>query len=105
MLQGMDLIYQINFIGHDEWIKSDYALDMARGDVITREGEILGGWRVVEYDSEGDYGGGRYEFVLDGQDVAMFAERFLSLDSGLSRGLALSTITRSIKEWHEAEPT
>lgn len=105
MLHRMDMIYPINFAGHDEWMKSGYALDLAGGDVITRDGEVLGRWRVVAYDPEADDEGGRYEFVLDGQDVVKFAEEFAFLDYRTSRGLALSTLTRAIKEWHEAQPT
>jgi len=101
----MELIYPINLAGHDEWMKSGYALDLAGGDVITRDGEVLGSWRVVEYDPEADDEGGRYEFVLNGQDVVMFAEEFAFLDYRTSRGFALSTLTRAIKEWHEAQPT
>jgi len=32
----------------------------------------------------------------------MFAEAFAFLDYRTNRGLALSTLTRAIKEWHEA---
>ena len=62
----MDLIYPINFVGHDEWVASGYSPELAEGEVITRDGEVLGSWRVVEYDPETDDGGGRYEFVLWG---------------------------------------
>ena len=105
MLHEMELIYPINFAGHDEWMKCGYAFDNARGDVITRDGEVLGSWRVVEYDPEADDKGGCYEFVLDGQDTALLSEKFASLDSGMSRGRALSGITRAIIEWPEAPPT
>jgi len=100
----MDLIYPINFSGHDDWVKSGYALNLAGGDVITRDGEVLGIWRVVEYDPEADEEGGRYEFVIDGQDVVKFAAGFAFLDYRVSRGLALSTLTRTIREWHETPP-
>jgi hypothetical protein len=99
----MDMIYPINFIGHDEWMQSGYSLDLAGGDVVTRDGEVLGSWRVVDYNPDADNEGGRYEFVLIGQEVAMFEEEFAFLDFRGSRGLALSTITRSIKEWLEAQ--
>lgn len=98
----MDLIYPINFVGHDEWMESGYALNLASGDVITREGEVLGKWRVVAYDPEADDDGGRYEFILDGQADIEFAEEFAVLDFRVSRGFALSNLTRTIKEWHEA---
>jgi hypothetical protein len=99
----MDLIYPINFVGHDEWMESGYSLGLAGGDVITRDGEFLGVWRVVEYDPEADDKGGRYEFILDGQDVVKFSKKFAPLDSGINRGLALSNLTRAIKEWRETE--
>ncbi|MGQ3487607.1 hypothetical protein [Roseovarius pacificus] len=100
----MDLIYPINFVGHDEWMESGYALDLAEGDVITRDGEVLGRWRVVEYDPEDDQSSGRYEFVLDGQDVAMLTGEFAHLDFRINRGFTLSTLTRAIREWHESQP-
>ncbi|OUS08011.1 hypothetical protein A9Q96_04575 [Rhodobacterales bacterium 52_120_T64] len=99
----MDLIYPINFVGHDEWMESVYALNLAGGDVITRDGEVLGKWRVVAYDPEADDEGGRYEFVIDGQDDVKFSEEFAFLDSRISRGLALSKLTRAIKEWHDTK--
>ena len=99
----MDLIYPINFAGHDEWMESGYTLGLARGDVTTRDGEVLGIWRVVAYDPEADYEGGRYEFVIDGQDVAKFSEEFAMLDVRTSRGFALSILTRAIREWHETQ--
>ena len=98
----MDYIYPINFEGHDEWMESGYALNLACGAVITREGEVLGKWRVMAYDPEDDDAGGRYEFVKDGQAGVMFSEEFAVLDYRVSRGRALSDLTRSIKEWHEA---
>lgn len=105
MLRSMDLIYPINFVGHDEWMNAGYRLDLAKGDVITRHGEVLGNWRVAEYDPEDDDKGGRYEFILHGQDVAMLTAEFANLDYRISRGFALSTLTRAIREWHETQPT
>jgi hypothetical protein len=100
----MELRYPINFVGHDEWMESGYAFDLARGDVITRDGEVLGSWRVMDYDPNNDDEGGRFEFVLDGQDVAMFAQEFAFLDFRGSRGGALSALASQIKKWHEASP-
>ena len=98
----MDLIYPINFVGHDDWMASGYALKLADGDVITRDGEILGKWRVVEYDPEADEEGGRYEFIVDRQTHVKFSEGFANLDFRISRGFALSNLTRTIRQWHEA---
>lgn len=100
----MDLIYPINFVGHDEWMERGYALDLAGGDVITRDGEVLGTWRVADYDPDADYGndGGRYEFVADGQDEVTLSEGFAVLDSRVMRGYALKLLTLAIREWHEA---
>lgn len=103
MVRGMDLIYPINFIGHDEWMASGYSRDLAGGDVITRDGEVLGTWRVVDYDPDKDDEGGRYEFLLNKQDVVKLAEEFACLDFRTSRGFALSTLTRAIREWHEGQ--
>lgn len=99
----MDLIYPINFIGHDEWMASGYAYDLAGGDVITRDGEVLGTWRVVEYDPDKDDEGGRYEFLLHKQDAVKFSAEFAFLDVRMSRGFSLSTLTREIRDWHEAQ--
>lgn len=101
--EGMDLIYPINFLGHDKWMGSGYALNLARGDVITRDGEVLGTWRVMDYDPEADNEGGRYEFIVDGETDVKFSEGFALLDSRIDRGFALSSLTRTIREWHEAQ--
>ena len=101
ILDAMELIFPINFVGHDEWLESDYAVNLAYGDVITRDGEILGRWRVVEYDPELDYASGSYEFIADGQTEVMFQARFESIDSRISRGFALSQITHRIRKWYE----
>lgn len=94
----MNLIYPINFVGHDEWLESGYMLNLAGGDVVSRDGEVLGKWRVVEYDPDDAESGGRYEFVMDGQDSAELEEKFAFLDYGVSRGLALSNLTRMVEE-------
>ncbi len=99
----MDLIYPINFVGHDEWTSSGYALQLAGGDVITRDGEVLGVWRVVAYDPEADNEGGRYEVIINGRDIVKFSEEFAFLDFMASRGLALLTLTSAIKEWQETQ--
>lgn len=101
-LRRMDFIYPINIVGHNEWMESGYALELASGDVITRDGEVLGIWRVVEYDPEDDYSSGRFEFVKDGQDLVKFFEEFAMLDVRTSRGFALSNLTRTIREWNDA---
>ncbi|MGR3795589.1 hypothetical protein [Vannielia sp. SX4] len=103
----MELIYPINFVGHEEWLDSGYAVRLASGDVITRDGEVLGTWRVVGYDLEAEPGvddeSGRYEFLVDGQTAPMFSEGFAHLDYRVSRGFALSNLTRTIRDWHESE--
>ena len=99
----MDLIYPINFIGHDEWMDSGYLTELANGDVITRDGEVLGSWRVVDYDRKDEYSSGRFEFILNREDVVKFTEDFAMLDVRTSRGFALSNLTRTIREWHENE--
>lgn len=101
----MDLRYSINFVGYDEWVASGYTHELAGGDVISRDGEVLGKWRVVNYDLEESNPSGRYEFISNGQSDVTFMEAIGFLDSGLRRGLALSEITRKIREWHEAPRT
>lgn len=99
----MDLTYPINFVGHDEWLDSCYEPKLAHGDVITRDGEVLGTWRVVGFDHKDEYSSGRFEFISNAESVVKFAEDFAMLDVRSSRGLALSNITRAIREWHESE--
>lgn len=99
----MDLIYPINFVGHNEWLDSGYEPKLAHGDVITRDGEIIGSWRVADYNHEDEYSSGRFEFILNGEDSVKFSEDFEMLDVRTSRGFALSNITRTIKEWHESK--
>ncbi len=94
-------MYPINFVGHDEWMQSGYALNLAGGLVITREGEVIGKWRVVAYDPEADDEAGRYEFIIDGQADVKFSEEFVFLNLKVHRGLALSNLSQRIKEWHE----
>lgn len=97
----MELTYPINFIGHDEWLNSGYDRSISRGDVITRDGEVIGSWRVVGYDPDDEYSSGRFEFTASGEDAVKFIEEFASLDMRMSRGFALSTLTRTIREWYE----
>ena len=99
----MDLNHPINFVGHDEWMDSGFDPKYSHGDVVTRDGEILGSWRVVDYDHEDEYSSGRFEFILDGESAVKFAEDFAILDVRTSRGFALSNLTRTIREWHEDE--
>ncbi len=97
----MELTYPINFIGHDEWMQSGYDPRLSEGEVITRDGEIIGRWRVVGYDPDDEYSAGRFEFLALGEDAAMFQEDFAMLDVRMHRGFALSTLTRTIREWYE----
>lgn len=96
------MIYPVNFVGHVEWIKSDYALNIASGVVITREGDVLREWRVGAYDLKADDEGEQYDFIIDGQAGVMFLEEFSFLNFRASRGLALSNLRWTIREWHEA---
>lgn len=97
----MDLVYPINFVGHDEWMDSGYDPKLSHGDVVTRDGEVLGSWRVVDYDHKDEYSSGRFEFILNGDSAMKFSEDFAMLDVRTSRGFALSNLTRAIREWHE----
>jgi hypothetical protein len=97
----MELRYSINLVGHDKWMESGYALDCAEGDVITKDGEFIGRWRVAEYDPTLDDDGGQYEFIEDGHAVPKFVEGFAFLDFRGSRGLAMTKLLESIGEWHD----
>lgn len=98
----MDLIYPINYQGYDKWIESGYAINLAVGDVITFDGEVVGKWRVVAYDPRSDDAGGRFEFIADDQTGVTLSEEFTFLDYRVSLGLALSNLTRAIEAWHES---
>jgi len=98
---SMDLIYPINFIGHDEWMQNGYDPSLSQGDVITRDGEIIGRWHVVGYDPDDEHSPGRYEFWVLGEDAAIFQEGFAMLDIRMHRGFALSNLTRTVREWYE----
>lgn len=97
----MSYEYPINLEGHDEWLESGYKLALANGRVVTRDGEIIGTWQVVDFDPDDEESGGRYNFICEGQSGITISEGFLFLDSRTSRGLALSNFSRSIREWHE----
>ena len=99
----MDLIYPINLVGHEEWVESGFEPALASGDVITRDGEFIGIWRVADYFLEDDYLDRAYEFLPLGSDLPMFYAAFGLVDSRTSRGLAQSRICRGIREWHDAQ--
>jgi len=101
----VELTYLVNLIGYDEWQESAYSKELSQGDVITRDGEVLGIWRAAGYDLEDVNTGGQYEFVQDGQSSVKFRESFGTLDSRISRGYALSKFSRAIREWYEAQDT
>lgn len=82
-------------------MQSGYDPLLSRTDVITRDGEIIGRWRVVDYDPDDEYSAGRFEFMAFEEDAAKFQEDFAMLDVRMHRGFALSTLTRTIREWCE----
>ena len=98
------MLYPINFMGHDEWLMSGYEHEKATGDVVTRDGEVIGTWRVVDYCPEEPDKGGRYEFLMIGEYTVKFAEGFGDLDIRMSRGVALSKLARLVREWHDCLP-
>lgn len=99
----MKLIYPINCVGHDEWLNSGYNPTLAKGDVVTSDGELLGTWRAVGYDKQDEYPCGRFEFVPYGEKGAKIVEAFAMLDARVHRGFALSQFSRAILEWHESQ--
>jgi len=86
----MELTYPINFVGLENGDVS--------GEVITRDGEFLGNWTFTKDEAEDT---GEFLFIVDGETEPLFSEGFAFLDSRLKTGLALSTISRSVREWHE----
>ena len=90
----MELIYPINFIGYED--------GNTGGDVVTRYGEILGKWTFTKDEEEET---GVFHFIVDGKAEPLFSESVAFLSSGMLTGLALSTICRSIRDWHEEKDT
>ena len=86
----MELTYPINFIGYEDGDTT--------GEVVTRHGECLGKWTFTK-DEENETGA--FHFVVDGETDPQFTEGIGLLSSGRLTGLALSTICRSIRVWHE----
>ncbi|MZR13733.1 hypothetical protein GQE99_11970 [Maritimibacter sp. DP07] len=98
----MELVYPINFIGHDKWMQSVYDPRLSQGDVITRDGEVIGAWRALGYDPNDEYSAGLFEFTAFGEDSATFTERLAMLGVLMSRGFALSKLSRTVRDWYEA---
>ena len=90
MRHRMALTHPLNFADHDERMKNQFEPDLAGGRVITRYGEGPGRWRVVVYDPEVEHKSGRYEFVLDRQNVVPVAEVCISGLSDEERPCALN---------------
>ncbi|WP_299919724.1 hypothetical protein [uncultured Roseobacter sp.] len=88
----MELTYPINLVGADD--------GAARGDLLTRHGEFLGTW-ILERD-EGEETGIFY-FIADGETEPMLTEEIAFLSSGMRMGLAMSSLCRSIREWHDQQ--
>lgn len=86
----MELTYSINVVGFENGDTS--------GEVITRDEEFLGNWTFEKDEAEET---GAFHFVVDGESEPLFSDGFVFLDSRLKTGLALSTICKSIREWHE----
>lgn len=86
----MELTYPINFIGQED--------GDASGEVLSRHGEYLGKWTFTEDEANET---GVFHFILDGETEPMFSEDVGVLSSGMRTGLALSTICRTIRDWHE----
>lgn len=69
--------FPINLIGYP---------DALEGDVITRDGEVIGRWR-----SSGDGALEFVDFLPDGADDVLFSEHFVGL------------LCQRIREWHQAQ--
>lgn len=88
----MDLTYPINLIGLADGSSS--------GDVLTRDGEYLGTWRL-DRDEQNDQG--VLHFIEDGSAEPMFTEAIPLLDSGMLFGRAMSDLCAAIRDWHDAQ--
>lgn len=100
-VRRMDLNYPINLVGHEEWVESGYEPALANGDVITRDGEFIGIWRVADYFLEDDYLDQVYEFIPHSQEAPVLSEVIGPAFSRSAMGMALSAFSDAIREWHD----
>ena len=86
----MELKYPINLIGLEEGATT--------GEVLTSYGEYLGVWVfIVSECDESSF----FQFTAHGENEPLFIERVGVLDSGMLKGLAMSKLCSSIRDWHE----
>jgi len=87
----MELSYPINLIGLADGLSS--------GDVLTRDGEYLGTWKL-DRDEQTDRGA--LHFIEDGTTEPLFSEPIPALDIGMAFGRAMSDLCAAIRGWHDA---
>jgi hypothetical protein len=85
----MKYTYPINLVGIDDGATT--------GEVVTRFGEHLGVWELVE-DKEAETG--VFHFIPEGENSPLFSETVSYFGSGTLTGLAMSKLCRSIDDWH-----
>lgn len=95
----MPLPYKVNLIDHERWVSTGYKRSFSWGLVLNEAGKELGFWRVARYNPNLDIEGGCYEFSLEKTGPAIVSEAFSFLDSGISRGMALSDFVAKISDW------
>lgn len=88
----MKLTYPINLIGLENGASS--------GDVVTRDGEYLGTWMLV-VDEVAD--SGEFQFFVDGDKEPKFSEYVSFLDSRTNRGMAVSNLCGTIRQWRDED--
>lgn len=95
----MPLPYRVNLIDYERWVSTGYKPAFAWGLVLDQTGNELGFWRVAQYNPNLDTEGGYFEFSLERTGPAIVSEEFAFLDSGVSRGIALSDFVAKILDW------
>lgn len=86
----MELPYAVNLFGYDDGDQS--------GDVLTRHGEILGNWEIVEVDPGADNGSAELRF-FDGKSCEPKLTEVIGLyGSVMLTGQAMGNMCRRIRQ-------
>jgi len=99
----MHLQFEINLIDYERWVATGYKRAFSWGLVLNKNALVLGFWRVARYNPNMDTEGGCFEFSLEKTGAAIVSQKITFLDSGVSRGRALSDFVAEISTWVEGQ--
>lgn len=86
----MELPYPVNLFGYDDGDQS--------GDVLTRHGEVLGTWKIVEDDRGMANGSAKLCYFAENSCDPLFIEVIGLYGSRMMTGQAMSNICRRIRQ-------